>query len=137
MRTARTLLVLVGLALTGCGLYGIATDPYIDLTHHPLDIARWAIGGLVLHDGLWLPLACLAGVTIARTTPVRTGLIVAAAVSAVALPAVLRAGHHNGNPTILPLPYLRNWLLVLAAIAVITAAWSVVSHLRRGRRRRP
>ncbi|MDH6114876.1 hypothetical protein P3T36_001226 [Kitasatospora sp. MAP12-15] len=136
MRTARTLLVLAGLVLTGCGLYGIATDHYIDLVHHPFDILRWAIAGLLLHDGLWLPLLCLCGITIARTTPVRTGLIVAAAVSAVALPAVLRADHHNGNPTILPLPYLRNWLLTLAAIALVTAIWTVLSRHRRSRSRR-
>ncbi|WP_280722631.1 hypothetical protein [Kitasatospora sp. MAA4] len=133
MRTTRALLVLAGLALTGCGLYGIATDPYIDLAQHPFDILRWAIGGLVLHDGLWVPLACLAGVTLARSTPVRTGLILAAAVTAVALPAVLRAGHHNGNPTVLPLPYLRNWLLTLAAIALLTTTWALLHHHRKRR----
>ncbi|MDH6117780.1 hypothetical protein [Kitasatospora sp. GAS204B] len=131
MRTFRALLIVAGLALTGFGLYGVLTDHYIDFADHPFDVLRWAVGGLLLHDGLWLPLVCLAGLAVARSTPVRTGLIVAAAVTAVALPAVLRAGQHNGNPTVLPLPYLRNWLLVLAAIAVLTTIWTVLARRRR------
>ncbi|MDH6574481.1 hypothetical protein [Kitasatospora sp. MAP5-34] len=134
MRTLRTLLALAGLGLTGFGLYGIATDHYIDLGHHPFDILRWAIGGLLIHDGLWVPLTCALGATVARSTPVRTGLILAAAVTAVALPAVLRAGVDHGNPTLLPLPYLRNWLLALAAITLLTAGWAALLHRRRRRR---
>ncbi|MFI6444525.1 hypothetical protein [Kitasatospora sp. NPDC050543] len=130
MRALRTLLALGGLALTGYGLYGLFTDHYIT---DPLGIAEWAVGGLILHDALWVPLVCAAGATFARTTPVRTGLILTAAVTAVALPAVLRAGVDGGNPSVLPLPYLRNWLLVLAAIAALTTLWALL----RRRRKRP
>lgn len=128
MRTLRTLLALAGLAVTGFGLHGLLTDYYID---HPLDILEWAVGGLIIHDGLWVPLLCALGATLARTTPVRTGLILAAAVTVVALPAALREDEDGGNPTVLPLPYLRNWLLALAAIALVTAVWSVLHHRRR------
>ncbi|MER8186074.1 hypothetical protein [Kitasatospora sp. NPDC094015] len=127
MRTLRALLLLGGLALTGWGLTGLLTDHYIE---HPLDIAEWAVGALVLHDALWLPVVCALGATLARRTAVRTALILTAAVTAVALPAVLRAGTDTTNPTVLPLPYLRNWLLVLAAIAVLAGALVL-------RRRRP
>ncbi|MFJ1704794.1 hypothetical protein [Kitasatospora sp. NPDC088346] len=136
MRTLRAALAIAGLALTGWGLAGLLTDPFVQ---DPPAIVRWAVGGLILHDGLWLPLVCLIGATLARSTPVRTGLGVAAAVSAVALPAVLRAGTDGGNPTVLPLPYLRNWLLVLAAIAAVTTGWALIARRRgpRARLRRP
>ncbi|WP_405014436.1 hypothetical protein [Kitasatospora sp. NBC_01539] len=133
MRTLRLLLGAAGLALTGYGLYGLLTDAYVT---DPLGVLRWAVGGVLLHDGLWVPLLCLLGATLARTTPVRTGLVVAAAVTAVALPAVLRSGDDGGNSSVLPLPYLRNWLLTLAALAVVTAAWAVLAAARRRRRRR-
>ncbi|GAA5020798.1 hypothetical protein [Kitasatospora paranensis] len=128
MRTLRPLLVLAGLALTGYGFYGLLTDRYID---DPFGVLEWAVGGLLLHDGLFVPLICLAGAALARSTPVRTGLIVAASVTAVALPAVLRAGDDHGNPTVLALPYLRNWLLVLAVIAAAAAAPALLRRRRR------
>ncbi|MFC9327029.1 hypothetical protein [Kitasatospora sp. NPDC057015] len=142
MRTLRTVLAGAGLALTGYGLYGLLTDPYI---RHPSDVLTWAAGAVVLHDGLWVPLLCLLGALPARaaldrrapdlTTPVRTCLIVAAAVTAVALPAVLRSGADRGNPSVLALPYLRNWLLVLAAIAVVAVLWTALASVARSARR--
>ncbi len=131
LRTLRAATALGGTGLIGYGIYGLLHDSYIT---DPLDILRWAVGGLLLHDGLWVPLVCLFSVLLTRSTPVRTGLIVAAALTAVALPAVLRADDHNGNPSVLPLPYLRNWLLALATIAVLTTAWALL-HRRRQRRR--
>jgi hypothetical protein len=120
MRLFRVVTGTGGLALIGYGLYGMLNDRYIE---HPWDVLRWAVGGLLIHDGLWVPVVCLAGATFARSTPVRTGLIVTAAVTAVGLPAVLREGVNHGNPSVLPLPYGRNLLLTLAAIALFTAGW--------------
>lgn len=137
MRTLRLLLGAAGLALTGYGLSGLLTDPYVT---GPPGVLAWAVGGLLLHDGLWMPLVCLTGATLARTTPVRTGLVTAAAaVTAVALPAVLRAGDDGGNSSVLPLPYLRNWLLTLAAVAALTllGAAAVAAGRRRGRGKPP
>ncbi|WP_051825555.1 hypothetical protein [Kitasatospora aureofaciens] len=127
--TVRTLLLTTGLALIGYGLYGLLGDPYIT---DPSDVAVWAVGGLVIHDGLWVPLVCLLGAFPVRGPVLRGWLVVAAAVTAVALPAVLRAGDDGGNPSVLPLPYLRNWLLVLAASAGVALLVAFV-----GRRRRP
>ncbi|MER7842510.1 hypothetical protein ABTZ03_00990 [Kitasatospora sp. NPDC096077] len=115
-----------GLAVTGFGLSGLLDDSFIS---EPAGVLRWAVGALVLHDGLWLPLVCLAGsllaaAGLARAPVLRGWLVVAAALTAVGLPAVARAGHDSGNPTLLPLPYLRNWLLLLAgtaALAVLVA----------------
>ncbi|MFF1869451.1 hypothetical protein [Streptomyces sp. CB03911] len=124
---------LAGIALMAYGLYGLLNDRYVS---DPADVLVWAVGGLVLHDGLWVPLVCLAGARFARGTALRTWLIVAAAVTAVGLPAVLRAGTDHGNPTLLPLPYLRNYLLVLAATGALTLLGVAAAAVRR-RRRRP
>ncbi|PBC71030.1 hypothetical protein BX265_5598 [Streptomyces sp. TLI_235] len=129
-RVLRTAAVAAGAAMIGYGVYGLLAEPYIG---DPLGVLRWAVGGLLLHDGLWLPLVCAAGAVAVRGTAVRAALAVAAAVTAVALPVVLRANDDHGNPSVLPLPYLRNWLLTLAVIALATTAAAL---LRRHRRRR-
>ena len=105
MRTYRVLLATAGVAIVGYGLAGLLTNPYIG---DPLDIAAWAGAGVVLHDGLWLPLVCLVGAVAARDTLLRGGLIVAASLTLVALPAVLREDADQGNSTLLPLSYQRN-----------------------------
>ncbi|GAA1272271.1 hypothetical protein GCM10009665_70360 [Kitasatospora nipponensis] len=127
----RGALALAGAGVIGFGLYGLLHDPYVQ---HPFDVLTWAVGAVIVHDGLWVPLLCLLAVALPRLPwTVRGGLVVAAAVTAVALPAVLRQGQGHGNPTVLALPYLRNWLLTLAAIAVVTLLATVL----RRRRRRP
>ena len=136
MRTLRLSAVGIGLAMTGYGLYGLLTDGYV--RGHQLQVAMWAAGALVLHDGVWIPLLLAAGALLARwvpdsaRTPVRIGLITAAALTAVGLPAVLRENDHNGNATLLPLPYLRNWLLLLAAVAAVVALALAAPPARRG-----
>ncbi|MFD9690680.1 hypothetical protein ACFXPX_24200 [Kitasatospora sp. NPDC059146] len=135
-----------GLTLTGVGLYGLLDDAYVT---EPAGVLWWAVGALVLHDGLWLPLACLAGAAVAAALRaagpalrapgpapgwvLRGWLVVAAALTAVGLPAVLRAGRDSGNPTVLPLPYLRNWLLLLAATALCAALIALARRRRRHR----
>ncbi|WP_043175971.1 hypothetical protein [Streptomyces sp. NRRL B-24484] len=131
MTTAvRALVLTAGLALIGYGLHGLLGDPYIT---DPVDVLVWGVGGLVIHDGLWVPLVCLLGVFLVRRPLLRGWLVVAAAVTAVGLPAVLRAGDDGGNPSVLPLPYLRNWLLVLAATAGVALLVAFVGRWRRGR----
>ncbi|PYC78877.1 hypothetical protein C7C46_15290 [Streptomyces tateyamensis] len=140
----RAATALGGAALIGYGLYGLLHDHYIT---DPLDVLGWAAGGLVLHDGIWLPLVCLATVLFARLVAPRVGTlarsvltvlaVTALALTAVALPAALRAGTPRVNATVLPLPYLRNYLLALAALAglaVATAGWAVLARRRAGRR---
>ncbi|MFJ4091595.1 hypothetical protein ACIPYS_08435 [Kitasatospora sp. NPDC089913] len=124
----RALLMAAGLALTGYGLYGLLGDAYIT---DPVDVLVWGLGGLVLHDGLWVPLLCVLGAFLVRGPVLRGWLVVAAAVTAVGLPAVLRADDDGGNPSVLPLPYLRNWLLVLAATAGLALLVALVGRWRR------
>ncbi|MET8629245.1 hypothetical protein ABZW30_36855 [Kitasatospora sp. NPDC004669] len=116
-----------GLGLTGVGLYGLLQDPVIA---DPSGVLLWAVDALVLHDGLWVPLLCLVGALVARGPALRGWLVVAVSVTAVALPAVLRSGADSGNPTLLPLPYLRNWLLLLAATAVLALLTTLARRWR-------
>src|SRR4051794_38165443 len=102
MRIYRGLMVLAGGAVIGYGGYGMLGDAQIS---DPLDVLVWAGTAVVLHDALWLPLICVIGAVAARDTVLRAGLIVAASLTVVALPAVLRAGDDHGNPTLLPLHY--------------------------------
>ncbi|MFE5586622.1 hypothetical protein [Kitasatospora sp. NPDC056531] len=123
----RTVTALVAVGAIGYGVYGLLHDHYIQ---DPLDILEWSVGGVVLHDGLWVPLLCLAGAALPKAPwTVRGGLIVAAALTAVGLPAVLHAGD-NPNPTVLPLPYTRNLLRLLAATAVVTLLLEAVRRAR-------
>ncbi|MYS44181.1 hypothetical protein GTY23_23710, partial [Streptomyces sp. SID5998] len=64
--------------------------------------------------------------------PVRGALLVAGALTAVALPPLLRPGV-PANSSVLPLDYLRNWLLALAAVAAVTTALIAVRHFVRRR----
>ncbi|MFS4108324.1 hypothetical protein ACLU4X_26700, partial [Streptomyces sp. PD-S100-1] len=69
--------------------------------------------------------------------PVRGALLVAGALTAVALPPLLRPGV-PANSSVLPLDYLRNWLLALAAVAAVTTALIAVRHfVRRHLAQRP
>ncbi|MEV7214429.1 hypothetical protein AB0O31_15205 [Kitasatospora cineracea] len=131
MRPVRAALLLGGLALLLTGLAGLFTDPHVT---DPFDVLLWAAGLVVLHDGLWLPLVCALGAAATGRPVLRGWLLVVAGVGAVAVPAVLRAGDDHGNPTLLPLPYLRNWLLFLAVSA---AAAALAALVRRSVRRAP
>jgi hypothetical protein len=135
---ARGAVLAGGLALIGFGVSGLLREPY--LAGHQVQVLLWGAGGIVLHDGVWVPFLLLVGAVLARVVPARVrgpvvvGLITAAGITAVGLPAAIRENQHNGNTTLLPLPYLRNWLLLLAAVAVLTAAATAVTHHRtRGR----
>lgn len=126
LRTLRTGLALLGVGVIAYGVYGLLHDPFI---RDPLGVVFWGFGGLVLHDGLWLPLVLLAGAVLTRRPLPRGGLVVAAALTAVGLPAVLRAGVDHGNTSLLPLPYLRNWLLLLAMVAAVVVLLEVLLEI--------
>lgn len=65
----------------------------------------------------------------------RGALLVAGALTAVALPVLLRPGR-TANPSVLPLDYPRNWLIAMVAVATTAALWAAGRGLVR-RRRRP
>ncbi|WP_406114435.1 hypothetical protein [Streptomyces sp. NBC_01014] len=125
-------------------------------------VAVWLAGAIVLHDGLIAPLVLGAGLLWGGTRacgpvrgpvrgrvrgsvrgrvrgpvrgPVRGAFTVAGCLTMVALPVLLRPGT-PANSSVLPLDYVRGWLLSLGAVVVVTGAVIGVRVLRRGQRRR-
>ncbi|MFD4247995.1 hypothetical protein ACFWP3_41435 [Streptomyces sp. NPDC058525] len=124
----------VGLVCAAWGGWLLLRQP------EPWRIAVW-LGAVVLaHDGFVAPLvlaiaalSAAAGLRL-RGVP-RAALIVAGSLTAIALPPLLRPDG-VANATVLPLDYLRNWLLAMGAVALFTAAHAALRALTRriGRR---
>lgn len=111
-----------GGALIAFGLVGLVRESTVDATGW----AVWFGGAVIAHDAVLAPCILLTGAALARVTGaywtyVRVAIVVSAALSLVALPFVLGKGKRADNPSILPLPYVRNLLLVLSAVLVLTA----------------
>ncbi|MFE3585606.1 hypothetical protein [Streptomyces vinaceus] len=125
----------LGLVLMGLGGALLVQQP------SPWRIALWLAGAVVVHDGLIAPLviavaALTAALGLRLRGVARAALIVAGSVTAIALPPLLRPGG-AANPTVVPLDYLRNWLLTMAAIALAAALCTAArAALPRGTRRR-
>ncbi|KMO94279.1 hypothetical protein [Streptomyces roseus] len=124
----------LGLALMGLGGALLVQQP------SPWRIALWLAGAVVVHDGLVAPLviavAALTGAFGLRLRGVpRAALIVAGSLTAIALPPLLRPGG-TANPTVVPLDYLRNWLLTMAAVALAAGLYAGTRAALRGARRR-
>ncbi|WP_328619200.1 hypothetical protein [Streptomyces sp. NBC_00354] len=131
----RYLVAGLGLALMGLGGALLIEQP------SPWRIALWLAGAVVVHDGLIAPLliavAALTGALGLRLHGIpRAALIVAGSLTAIALPPLLRPGG-AANPTVVPLDYLRNWLLAMAAVAVAAGLWAGTRTALRGMRRQP
>ncbi|MEU7339564.1 hypothetical protein [Streptomyces sp. NPDC007074] len=113
MKVTRYLVGAAGVALLGEG--GSLLLDVRDLT----DVLVWMGGAVVLHDALIAPLVLLAGPVLIRggvRGPVRGALVVAGALTVVALPVLLRPGR-PANSSVLPLDYPRNLLIAWATVA--------------------
>ncbi|MFJ9339677.1 hypothetical protein ACIRP0_10330 [Streptomyces sp. NPDC101733] len=124
--------------LGGLGLLTIAIGARLVAgVPDPLGVLVWLAGALVLHDGIIAPVVLAAGLLVAAVPArglLRGALVTGGALVLVTLPALLRPGSPV-NPSALPLPYGRNLLIVLAAVAVVTAALALARrHHRRGPR---
>ena len=117
----------LGLALMTVGAVLLLTGGQLK------DVALWLAGAIVLNDGIVAPLVLGVGLLLAAVPArgtVRGALIVAGCLTVVALPVLLRPGTPK-NPTVLPLDYVRNWLLALAAVAVLTGVLLAARWIRR------
>ncbi|MFG1865247.1 hypothetical protein [Microbispora bryophytorum] len=125
----------LGGGLVVAGIAGLVVNAH---QTDPLGWALWFGGLIAAHDGVLVPLVLLAGVAVGRLTkpsPVRAALTVAAVLSLVALPMVAGIGRRADNPSLLPLDYGRNLLVVLGLIALVTALTTIALRLRGTRRR--
>jgi hypothetical protein len=130
-----------GATLIGVGGVGLLRDA---AETRPAGWLVWFAGAALTHDLLLAPLVLGAASLTGRLPepyrrPVRVSLVLAACVSAVALPMVLGLGNRAGDPSRLPRAYGADLAIVLALIGLAGALAVAVGaiRVRRGRSRRP
>ena len=122
-----------GWAVIAVGLVGILSNR---IDTRPASLARFVVGGALLHDLLVAPVVLALALVVARLVPgrarpvVQVALFVTAVVSLFAFPLVRGYGRAARNPTSLPHDYTLNLLVVLGAVWAV-AALSVIVRLRR------
>jgi hypothetical protein len=136
-------LIVVGVALLAVGgvvlLMDVKPERY-------LGIIAWFIGALIVHDGIAAMVVFGVSVIMRRfqrriplavIAIVQGALVVAAIMTALVVPEILKQQLGSANPTILPLNYGLNLLLFYAGLAVVTAisiaAYLVIARARRAR----
>ncbi|MDQ3896114.1 MAG: hypothetical protein M3326_02490 [Actinomycetota bacterium] len=125
----------VGWAVIGFGLRGIFQH---SLDTRPANLAKFVVGGALLHDLVLAPLVIVAGVAVARAVPrparatVQAALVVTGVVALFSYPLVRAYGLATHNPTSLPHNYASNLLVVLGVVWA-AAAGVVVLRLRSSR----
>ncbi|MEV1052026.1 hypothetical protein [Streptomyces sp. NPDC049887] len=115
----------VVLMAVGTGLVLSARDAW--------GVVVWLGGALVLHDAVLAPLVLGAGMLVAALPArgvVRGALVVGGSLVLITLPLLLRPGTPP-NPSALPLPYGRNLVIVLGAVAGAACLVLLVRWLRR------
>lgn len=110
MKAIRFILVGVGVAAIGYGVFGALTGPRTK----PLGHLAFLAGVVVGHELILMPLAIGAGALVVRFVPQRVrgivqgALLISAAVTLMALPMALGLGGDPTNPSALPLNYGRD-----------------------------
>jgi len=131
----------LGFWLTAAGGWAVIAYGLWGVIHHRLDtrpanLAKFAVGGALIHDLVFAPLVLLAGVLVSRATPerargiVQAALIVSGSLVLFSYSLVRGYGHALHNPSSLPHNYTANLAIVLAAVWVI-AAVAVIVRLHR------
>lgn len=121
-----------GWAVIAWGLRGIFQH---SLETRPSNLAKFVVGGALLHDLLVAPLIILAGVLLARAVPGRARAVVQGALAVTGIvalfsyPLVRAYGLAANNPTSLPRNYTANLLVVLGVVWAI-AAGLVIARMR-------
>ncbi|MGW5352040.1 hypothetical protein ACWERV_16220 [Streptomyces sp. NPDC004031] len=127
-----------GLAVPGLFLLAMG-GRLLARVRDPYPVLEWLAGAVLLHDAVIAPVVLAAGLAVARLrarAAVRTALLTGGSLLLVTLPALLRPGP-TANPSVLPLPYARNLLVLLAATALAALAAAVPAALRARRAARP
>ena len=115
----------IGWSVIGWGVYGIFSN---SLDTRPANLAKFVVGGALLHDLLVAPVVILAGVLVARAVPARArgpvqaALVVSGIVALFAWPLVRAYGLAANNPTSLPHNYGLNLLVVLGVVWAVAGA---------------
>lgn len=128
-------------AVAGWGiiLWGVRGALRHNVHTRPTELARFLVGGALVHDLVVAPIVLLIGIGVARSVPpawrsaVQAASVISACVVLFAYPLVRGYGRALNNPTSLPHNYAWNLALVLAVVWLVTLAVSASIHrLRSG-----
>ncbi len=130
--------LLVGIPMMAWGVYALAINRDDSPT---ANVARFFVGGDVVHDVIVAPIAALIGVLLLRRVPavaraqVRAALFTTAIVIALAWPGIREYGRMRApdNASVQPLNYATGVATVVVVVWFICGAWFLVD-LRRSRR---
>lgn len=107
-----------------------------------LGVAAWLVGAIIVHDGIGAMVVFGATVVIRRfdripfvvLTIMQAAAVVTVIVTVIVLPEIVKQAIGSANPSILPLDYVRNLVLVYGGIAVATVVSIAVAMVVRRRR---
>ncbi len=122
----RRLLIGAGALLMAYAVGGALLDPEVD----PVGVTIFLAAVLVAHDVVFLPLVLAAGTPVERPA-LRYAGVVGLAVLVVGLPLALGFGRVPDNPSVLPLPYGRNLLLILGLVALAALLPTAARRIRK------
>lgn len=135
VRRWRIGLIAVGLALLALG--GVVLLMDVSPTRYP-GIVAWFIGALIIHDGIIAMVVFGVSVLLRRSAAripwgviaiVQGALVVAAIVTAIVVPEILKQRIGSANPSILPLDYGLNLALFYIGLAVVTGGAIVLYRI--------
>lgn len=136
----RLLLGGLGAAMIGYGGWQLL---HFDGATHPVEVAKWLVIALIVHDGVLAWAVLVVGWLVAHVVPgrarayVQGGLICAGLITVVALPLIYRRGKGPEGSTLLTQNYPAHLAVLLGTVvAVSTAAYGVqlLRERRQGRR---
>jgi hypothetical protein len=125
----------LGVGVLGYGVFGLLTEHAI---RHPAAVGEWLVGGLIAHDLLLAPVVYVLCAVACRLTSARWRgrlaalLLIGGSLILISIPALLRKGL-NANPTVLPLDYTRNLLVLLGVLVAVMALYGAADAARRRR----
>ncbi len=127
---------LAGWALIGWGIRGLL---HFHVDTRPSELARFFLGGAVIHDLVFAPVVLGAGVVVARLTPARWrayvqgALLVIGTAALFAYPELRDYARVLHNPTSLPHNYTANLAVVAGAVCLLLVAVGLLRSWRRPR----
>jgi len=128
--------LVVGWVIMAFGVRGVLDER--DATN-PAGLARWALGGAVVHDAVVAPVVLLVGAWLGRWLPapvrgpVRGALVLSAIVVVFSYPLLRGFGRHELNASTLPGDYPASVAVVVGLIWSAAVALIAVRALRRRR----
>ena len=136
----RAILIAGGVGLLGLGGLVLLLD--VNPARY-LGIALWFAGAIIVHDALIAPGVVVAGIVLRRLgrklpgvvlAIIQGAIVVLAIVTAIVVPEILKKEIGSANPTILPLDYLSNLVVLYLTTGLATLASISVYVLATARR---